>query len=244
MHIKGWARTSLIDYPEHIATVLFTGSCNFRCPMCHNVDLVLRPTALPDVPEAEILAHLEKRAGLITGVVITGGEPTLQNDLAAFLGRVRQLGYAIKLDTNGYRPDVLRALLQQQLVDYVAMDVKAPPEKYAEVAGLPYAGLPRLDMARIERSLDVLRDSTVAYEVRTTIVPRWIAEDDVAALAQWLATRFPPHGPRQWILQPFRAQQTLDESLRDVTPYSTARLQALADHARQWVRTVRCRINC
>jgi pyruvate formate lyase activating enzyme len=219
VHIKGWVRTSLIDYPDHIATVLFTGGCNFRCPMCHNADLVLRPGILPDVPEAEILAYLEKRAGLITGVVITGGEPTLHNDLAEFLRRIRQLGYAVKLDTNGYRPDVLRALLQQQLIDYVAMD----------------------EMAHIERSLDILRDGEIAYELRTTIVPRRIAEEDVAALARWLVARFPPHGPRTWILQPFRAQQTLDESLKDVTPYTTAHMQALADHARQWVHTVHVR---
>ena len=240
MHVKGWVRTSLIDYPDHIATVLFTGGCNFRCPMCHNADLVLRPETLPDVPEAEILAYLDKRAGLITGVVITGGEPTLQNDLATFLGRIRQRGYAVKLDTNGYRPDVLRALLQQQLVDYVALDVKAPPGKYATLAGLP-----GIELAHIERSLNILRDGELAgnfaYEVRTTVVPHWLTTDAIAALAQWLAAHFPPHGPRQWILQSFRAQQTLDESLKDAIPYTAAQMQALANHARQWVRAVHVR---
>mgnify|MGYP000016028661 CR=1 FL=1 len=235
MQLKGWVRTSLIDYPDHIATVLFTGGCNFRCPMCHNVDLVLRPETLPDISVAEVLAYLEQRAGRLTGVVLTGGEPTLQNNLAEFLSDVQALGYAVKLDTNGYRPGVLSDLLRQRLLDYVAMDVKAPPEKYAEIAGVP-----DLAIDRIARSLDALRDGYVAYEVRTTVMP-WLTGDDIAALAQWLAARFPPHGPRHWVLQPFRAQHTLDESLKDIPPYSTAQLQALANHARQWVRAVHVR---
>ncbi len=236
MQLKGWVRTSLINYPDHIATVLFTGGCNFRCPMCHNADLVLHPETLPDIPVAEVLAYLEQRAGRLTGVVLTGGEPTLQNGLPEFLNDVRALGYAVKLDTNGYRPDVLTALLRQGLLDYVAMDVKAPPEQYAEVAGVS-----GLAIDHIERSLDALRDGDITYEVRTTLVPRWLTVDAIAALAQWLAARFPPHGPRLWILQPFRAQQTLDENLGGLIPYNTTQLQALAGHARQWVRAVRIR---
>ncbi len=235
MHIKGWVRTSLIDYPDHIATVLFTGGCNFRCPMCHNADLVLHPETLPDISVAEVLAYLEQRAGRLTGVVLTGGEPTLQSNLAEFLNDVRALGYAVKLDTNGYRPDVLTALLQQQLPDYVAMDVKAPPEKYAEIAGVP-----TLIIERITHSLDALRDSNVAYEVRTTIMP-WLNADDVEALAQWLAARFPPHGPRQWVLQSFQAQHTLDTRLRHAIPSTPAHLHALAERVRRWVQTVSVR---
>lgn len=232
MQIKGWVRTSLIDYPDHIATVLFTGGCNFRCPMCHNADLVLGPEALPDIPMAEIRAYLEQRTGKLTGVVLTGGEPTLQNGLVAFLSDIRALGYAIKLDTNGYRPDVLSDLLRQRLVDYVAADVKAPPEKYAETAGLP-----SLAIDHIARSLDALRDNPIEYEVRTTVVP-WLSGDDIAALAQWLAARFPPHGPQHWVLQPFQAQHALDARLRHAIPYTTAQLHALAEHARQWTHTV------
>ncbi|MBN2390393.1 MAG: anaerobic ribonucleoside-triphosphate reductase activating protein [Anaerolineae bacterium] len=235
MQLKGWVRTSLIDYPDHIATVLFTGGCNFRCPMCHNADLVLRPETLPDISVAEVLAYLEQRAGRLTGVVLTGGEPTLQNNLAEFLGDVRALGYAVKLDTNGYRPDVLAALLRRRLIDYVAMDVKAPPEKYAEIAGVP-----SLAIDRIARSLDALRDGDVVYEVRTTVVP-WLTTDDVAALAQWLAARFPPHGPQRWVLQPFQAQHTLDARLRDAIPYTPAQLHALAARTRRWVQTVSVR---
>lgn len=235
MQIKGWVRTSLIDYPDHIATVLFTGGCNFRCPMCHNADLVLRPETLPDIPVAEVLAYLEQRAGRLTGVVLTGGEPTLQNNLAEFLSDVQALGYAVKLDTNGYRPDVLSELVRQRLVDYIAMDVKAPPEKYAEVAGLP-----NLAIDRIARSLDALRDSHIDYEVRTTIMP-WLTGDDIAALAQWLAARFPPHGPPHWVLQTFHAQYALDARLHHLTPYTPAQLHALAEHVRRWVLVVSVR---
>ena len=137
MDIKGWARTSLIDFPGHIATVLFTAGCNFRCPMCHNAELVLRPGALPSLRLDELWAFLAKRAGKITGVVVTGGEPTLQPDLPELLERVRDLGYVVKLDSNGYRPDALADLLDADLVDFVAMDVKAPPEKYELLAGVP-----------------------------------------------------------------------------------------------------------
>lgn len=235
MQLKGWVRTSLIDYPDHIATVLFTGGCNFRCPMCHNTDLVLRPETLPDIPVAEVLGYLEQRAGRLTGVVLTGGEPTLQNDLPEFLSDVRALGYAVKLDTNGYRPDVLAALLRQGLLDYVAMDAKAPPEKYAQVAGVP-----DLAIERVTHSLDVLGNSAIAYEIRTTVMP-WLTGDDIAALAEWLALRFPPHGPQSWILQSFQAQYTLDARLRHATPYTPAQLQALAERVHRWVHTVSIR---
>lgn len=232
MQIKGWVRTSLIDYPDHIATVLFTGGCNFRCPMCHNANLVLRPETLPNIPVAEVLAYLEQRAGRLTGVVLTGGEPTLQPGLLELLRDVRALGYAIKLDTNGYQPDVLSELLCQQLLDYVAMDVKAPPDKYPEVAGVH-----NLAIDSIASSLNVLHDSAIAYEVRTTVVP-WLSGDDIVALAQWLAVRFPPHGPQRWILQPFQAQHALDMRLRRAIPYTPAQLHALAEHVRQWTHTV------
>jgi pyruvate formate lyase activating enzyme len=129
VELKGWVRTSLIDYPDHIASVLFTGGCNFRCPMCHNADLVLRPTEVPTLPEKEVWDFLSRREGLVDGVVITGGEPTLQPDLAPFIRRLKDTDLDVKLDTNGYLPDVLKTLLSEGLLDYVALDIKAPPEK-------------------------------------------------------------------------------------------------------------------
>lgn len=230
MHLKGWVRTSLIDFPDHIATVLFTGGCNFRCPMCHNADLVLRPGELPDLPPEEVWAFLVRRVGLVDGVVITGGEPTLQPELIPFLRRVREQGLDIKLDTNGYRPDVLAALLDEGLVDYVALDVKAPPEKYPLLAGCD-----DLDMAQLERSITLLRDNGLSHEFRTTVVPGLLDEQDVEAIARWIAEA------EQYVLQQFRPQHTLDPALEALTPYPAERLQAMARRVRRWVAHVTVR---
>jgi pyruvate formate lyase activating enzyme len=223
-------RTSLIDYPDHIATVLFTGGCNFRCPMCHNADLVLRPAEMPDLPEEEVWGFLARREGLVDGVVITGGEPTLQPDLASFLRRLKDASLDVKLDTNGYRPDVLAALLTDGLLDYVALDVKAPPDKYPLLAGLTDA-----DVTRIEQSITLLKESDIAHEFRTTVVPGLLDEDDIARIAQWIA------GANQYVLQQFRPANTLDPALEKASPYPMPVLQAMAKRASQWVSQVAVR---
>jgi pyruvate formate lyase activating enzyme len=224
MEFKGWQRTSLIDYPQHIATVLFTGGCNFRCPPCHNAALVLQPRELPTLPAEEVWDFFSRRAGLIDGVVLTGGEPTLQPNLLPFIRRLRAFNLDIKFDTNGYRPLVLEQLLTEGLVDYVAMDVKAPPEKYPLLSGRP-----DLELQRIERSIALLEDSPISHEFRTTVVPGLLDEDDIEAIARWL------EGTSRYALQQFRAQGTLDPALEGVTPYPIAHLQAMAERARQWV---------
>lgn len=221
---KGWMRTSLIDFPGRIATVLFVGGCNFRCPMCHNADLVVRAGELPDVPEEEVWAFLERRQGLIDGVVVTGGEPTLHKDLPAFLRRVREKGLAIKLDTNGYRPEVLRALVDEGLVDYVAMDVKAPPEKYALLSGRA-----DLDLTRVEESIRILLEGRVDYELRTTVVPGWLDAEDVEAIARWIA------GACRYVLQAFRPTRTLDPELERLPPCRPDRLEAMRPRVEPWV---------
>ncbi|MEA3339006.1 MAG: anaerobic ribonucleoside-triphosphate reductase activating protein [Chloroflexota bacterium] len=230
MEIKGWIKTSLIDYPEHIATVLFTGGCDFRCPMCHNADLVLRPGELPTLPLEEVWEFLSRRAGLVDGVVITGGEPTLQPDLPSFLRQARALELDIKLDTNGHNPDILESLLDEELVDYVAMDVKAPPAKYPRLAGRP-----DLDLQRVERSVALLRGSGVPCEFRTTIVPGLLTEEDVEEIARWIA------GAERYVLQQFRPLGALDPSLEKATPYPVERLQAMAERAGRWVNQVTVR---
>lgn len=230
MDLRGWVRTSLLDYPEHIATVLFTGGCNLRCPSCHNAGLVLRPGEFPAVSEDEVREHLARRAGLLDGVVLTGGEPALQPDLVPFLRRLRPLGLAIKLDTNGFFPGVLEAALGEGLVDYVAMDVKAPPEKYALLAGRP-----GLDLAPFERSLALLRAGAVPYELRTTVVPGLLAADDVVAIAHWI------QGAPLYALQQFRSLNTLDPALEEVVPYAPEVLQAMARACAPWVGQIQVR---
>ncbi len=237
MQINGWVRTSLIDYPGHIATVLFTGGCNFRCPMCHNAGLVLSPDPSARFSEEEVFAFLQKRAGKLTGVVLSGGEPTLQPDLADFIRRVRASGYAVKLDTNGYRPDVLGVLLEHELLDYVAMDIKAPPAKYPLLSGVP-----DVDVHRIARSITLLCQHEVACEFRTTVVPGMLDEDDVASLARWLASLC---GGRAtgliYVLQQFRATHTLAPALGECTPYSPERLRDMRARAQCWLPTVKVR---
>lgn len=227
MNLQGWVRTSLIDYPGHIASVLFTAGCNFRCPMCHNAELVLDAPALPALSEDEVWSYLAKRAGKVSGLVLSGGEPTLQPDLLPFLRQARARDLAIKLDTNGYRPDVLAALLDEGLLDYVAMDIKAPPSKYAQLSGVP-----DIDLTRIERSVALLRGAGVRYEFRTTVVPGLLDGDDVDTIARWI------HGAPCYVLQQFRGADVLDASLRGVRAYDAATFEALAALARAWLPEV------
>jgi len=197
VHIKALLQASLIEYPGHIADVAYVGGCNLRCPYCHNVDLVLRPAQLPDLEPALLLHKLAARRGFIDGLVITGGEPTLQPDLPHFLASVKRLGLAVKLDTNGYRPDVLRACLEQGLVDYVAMDVKSSFARYSAAAGVP------LDTGRVRESIALLLASHIDYEFRTTVVPGLVELDDVRSIVDVIS------GARRYYLQAFRPAPTV-----------------------------------
>jgi len=197
VHIKAFLPASLIEYPGRIADVLYVGACNFRCPYCYNVELVLRPDLLPDLQPVEVLRKLALRSGFVDGVVVSGGEPTLQPDLLGFLLRVRQLGLSVKLDTNGYRPDVLRECLKQQLLDYVAMDVKSSLDRYGEVAGV------RVDARRLQQSIDLILSSGIDHEFRTTVVPTLVALSDVQAIVPLIA------GARRYYLQSFRPTDTV-----------------------------------
>lgn len=193
MNIQGFQKTTLLDYPKHVAATIFFGGCNFRCPFCHNGDLVLSPDREPGFPSEEILACLDRRKKILDGVCITGGEPTLQPELAFFLGRIKDLGLSVKLDTNGYRPDVLRDLLQSGLVDYVAMDIKGAPDKYAAICDLSH-----MDFSRIEASVDFLMTGAVEYEFRTTVVRELHEEKDFLEIGRWLS------GARAYFLQGYQ----------------------------------------
>lgn len=184
MRILGLTKTTLLDYPEHVAASIFTGGCNFRCPFCHNGDLVLSADSrLSEYSEEEILAFLKKRAGILTGVCITGGEPTLQKDLPDFLARIQELGLPVKLDTNGYQPDVLEALISRGLIASCAMDIKNSPEKYGMTAGVKDCNL-----SPIRESVSFLLSLTGAfsYEFRTTVVRELHTAADMTAIADWL----------------------------------------------------------
>lgn len=229
MQIRGWVRTSLIDYPGKIATVLFTGGCNFRCPYCQNSELVLHPESLPEIDPAEIFQLLTRRRGVIDGVVITGGEPTLQRDLGGFMWKLKELGLAIKLDTNGYRPQVLRELLERGLLDYVAMDIKTSLAKYHLAAGVP------VDVGRIEESVSLILSLGVDHEFRTTVVPGIVAPEDVEEMARLIS------GAGRYILQQFRPQETLEPHFREIVPYPAQTLLEMAQAAERWIEEVEAR---
>lgn len=183
---------TLLDFPGKVACTVFTGGCNFRCPFCHNALLVTKLPEKPDYSEDEILSFLEKRTGLLDGVAITGGEPLLNPDIADFIRKIRSMGYAVKLDTNGSFPERLKAIVGEGLVDYVAMDIKNRKEKYAETIGLK-----NHDLSKIEESVEFLKSGAVDYEFRTTVVEQFHTVEDIRAAAEWIS------GAKRYFLQNF-----------------------------------------
>lgn len=181
MKIHGFQKTTLLDFPGHVACTVFTGGCNFRCPFCHNAALVLDPDSAPLFPEDEIIAHLQKRRGILDGLCVTGGEPLMNSDIADFLRRVKEVGLLVKVDTNGTFPERLRELCGAGLVDYVAMDIKNCPEKYAATAGVPNI---RLD--KISESIEFLLSGSVDFEFRTTSSRELHTPDDFEKIGQWI----------------------------------------------------------
>lgn len=215
MKIAGLQKMTLLDFPGKVACTVFLGGCNFRCPFCHNSELI--PGGEPIMTQEELLAFLEKRKGLLDGVCITGGEPTLHPDLPQLLEAIKGMGYAVKLDTNGYRPEVLKALLDAQLADYVAMDVKSDPEGYAQVAGVP-----GLALSKIEESLKILLSDRVDYELRTTLVEPLHDEKAVRGIASWLCALGEGKKVKRFFLQPFVDRDTV--LYGGLTPPETGKL--------------------
>ena len=177
MKIGGLIKFTLIDYPGHVAAVVFTQGCNFRCRYCHNPELVYPHLLQASMPKEDVLSFLRKRKGTLEGVVITGGEPTMHLGLIDFMAEIKALGYKIKLDTNGTKPEVLQEAIERQLVDFVAMDLKAPLEKYSLITGVEF------DPKIIQRSMDMIVASGLPYEFRTTYDKEVLTEEDIQALS-------------------------------------------------------------
>ena len=197
MDIQGLQKLTLLDYPGKVACTVFLGGCDFRCPFCHNSELLEGP--MPSETDSEgLLSFLGKRRGLLDGVCVTGGEPLLRPDLAALLERIKSLGFLVKLDTNGSHPDRLRAIAETGLADYVAMDVKNSPLRYAETAGVP-----GLDLGPTRESIAFLLEGHVDYEFRTTVVKEFHDGDSFRAIGPWLA------GARRYFLQSFVDRDTV-----------------------------------
>lgn len=229
MSIKGFQGTSLLDFPQRIAALVFLSGCNLRCPYCHNPGLIVDPQNYPDLSLAEVLEQLHSRLGFIDGVVVSGGEPTLEPDLPELLKEFKKLGLQVKLDTNGLRPQMLNQLLDQQLVDYVAMDVKTSPVHYKRL----FHG--EVDTAALLRSVDLLQQAAVEVEFRTTCMPGLIEEADIHAIGQLL------HGAPLWVLQQFVPEYAMSEQARCCRPHTTSRLKALGELAGGYVKKVMLR---
>ena len=217
MFIAGMQKLTLLDFPGVVACTLFTAGCNFRCPWCHNAGLVL-PEENPDLLEGdEVLSFLEKRKGVLDGVCVTGGEPLLQAELPEFLRRVKDLGYRVKLDTNGSFPERLEALVREKLVDRVAMDIKNGPSRYAETAGLR-----NLDLSAVTASKDFLLSDPVDYEFRTTVVRGLHTAESLLEAADWIT------GAKQWFLQQFKDSGNLIHG-EGLSAFTDGEMQALLE---------------
>ena len=203
MKIVGIQKLTLLDYPGKVACTVFLNGCNFRCPYCHNAEL-LDHSLEPLLSVEELLAFLKKRQGILDGVCITGGEPTLHPELPVLLRSIRALGYSVKLDTNGYRPEVLRELLREGLLDYVAMDLKNGPDAYAETVGLK-----ALELAKLRESIGHLLDSGREFELRTTVVHPLHSGESLTSMANWLLEVTDGRGVPRLFVQPFVDRDTV-----------------------------------
>ena len=201
--ICGLQKMTLLDFPGKVACTVFLGGCNFRCPFCHNSELFMgKPEKLME--DEAFFQFLAKRKGLLDGVCVSGGEPTLYKDLPAFLAKIKELGFAVKLDTNGSRPEVVKALVADKLVDYIAMDVKNSPQRYGQTVGLE-----TMPLAPIEETLRFLLEENVDYELRTTLVAQFHDEAAIQDMGVWLASLVPGVKPKKLFLQSFVDRDTV-----------------------------------
>ena len=181
MRIQGIQKLTLLDFPERTACTVFTAGCNFRCPFCHNASLVINIPQETAMDEADFFSFLNKRKGILDGVCVSGGEPLLQPDIETFIRKIKELGYAVKLDTNGSFPDRLKALVKEGLIDYVAMDIKNAPDAYAITCGLE-----KIDIDAIRESVAYLKEGHIPYEFRTTVVKNYHFKENFESIGKWL----------------------------------------------------------
>ena len=226
MKISGLQKMTLLDFPGRVACTVFLQGCNFRCPFCHNSDL-LGGEGPQSISQEELLAFLKKRVGLLDGVCITGGEPTLQKDLPQLLKSIKELGYLVKLDTNGSRPGMLRQLVEDGVVDYVAMDIKNCPQLYGQTAGVE-----NMDLSAVEESMAYLLSGKVDYEFRTTVMEQLHTVEAMEAVGRWLQRLDPDHKAERFFLQPYvdresvlfsgfcpPSRENLGEMVEKLTPF-------------------------
>lgn len=230
MQVTGIQKLTLLDYPGTVACTVFTAGCNFRCPFCHNAMLVLPEQIEPNyLTDGEVFDFLRKRRGVLDGVAVTGGEPLLHRDMPEFLSRIKELGYKIKLDTNGSNPALLREIVEAGLVDRVAMDIKNAPESYAETIGFEC-----FDIAPVEQSKNFLLEGSVDYEFRTTVVRGIHTKESLIGAAKWIS------GAKEYYLQQFKDSGSLVMG-EGLSAYDEKQMHELAEAVREYVPTVEVR---
>jgi len=209
IEIGGIQKTTLIDYPGRVAATVFLIGCNFRCPFCYSAELVLpeKIKLQPRISDKEFFGFLRDRRGLLEGIVVCGGEPTIHQELPDFIKKIKDLGFLVKLDTNGSNPRMLKELIDKKLIDYVAMDVKTCREKYNEAVGVG------VRISDIEESIKILKEGKIDYEFRTTVVPTVHLKEDILRVAEWLKPA------KKYYLQGFRPEKTIDPKFENVKPY-------------------------
>ena len=227
MNIKGLQKTTLLDFPGRVACTVFTGGCNFRCPFCHNASLVLSPNSVSGISEEDFFSFLSKRNGILDGVCITGGEPLLQKDIVDFIRRIKNEGFAVKLDTNGSFPDRLKAIVSENLIDYIAMDIKNCEEKYLLTAGIDE------NCKQVFDSIDFIMSSGVEYEFRTTVVKELHSVQDIKNIAKRIK------GAKRYFLQNFKDSGDLIRS--DFSAHSEDELRKMLAAAAPYVEMCQLR---
>lgn len=220
VEIKGLEKFASRDFPGHISSTVFVGGCNFRCPFCHNADLVLNPGRLPSLDLNLFLSYLDSRRGWLDGLCLSGGEPLLHEDIEVLARVIKDRGFLVKVDTNGSFPERLEYLISQGLVDWLAMDIKAPLDRYPEVVRA------EVDPGKIQRSVELIRNSGLPYVFRTTVVPSLLSENDLLKIGAWLK------GASCFQLQQFVPQNTVDPAFLKLEPYP-------ADELRRWAEELR-----
>ncbi len=223
--IEGWIGTTLIDFPGKVAAEVFLGGCNFRCPFCHNSKLVFEE--YPVIPLEDIKRRIEERVNFIDGVVISGGEPTIYGkELIDFVDYIKSMNLLVKLDTNGYIPQVIEDLIKREYIDFISMDIKSSRDKYSTAAGV------NVNIDRITESIEIIKKSGVEYEFRTTVVPGIVEEEDIEDIGNWI------EGAEVYVLQQFKPQSPIDPSYLNLKPYPQDFLHLLKEKMEKYVKKV------
>lgn len=228
MKIYGLEKLSLVDYDGKVSATIFTGKCNFRCGFCHNSPLVVDFDSLPPLDEKEVFDYLKKRIGILEGVCITGGEPTLQTTLPSYCEKLKEIGYSVKLDTNGTNPEMVKSLHQNGLVDYFAMDIKNDKESYASIIGFD-----KFDTSKIEQTVEYFLTSDVNYEFRTTLINEFHAEDNMKKIGEWIK------GAKAYFMQKFKdGENCISQGLTPVSEQTALKFKEIVS---KYVKNVKLR---